>query len=302
MRKARRNKGNFDLFSGFSWYTPGWGGMLKLLLFLFLGAFVGSFVSLVFVKLCNLSPDSEYATLISYPVMFIFAMIYAGNKSRRNAMFETGYALDSDNFGEKGGLLCALMSVAGILAAAFMTDLINSAMPPMPQWLEDALSAMTQGKLWVNFLCVSIFAPLFEEWLCRGEILRGLLNARKADGTRLASPALAITISAAFFAFIHLNPWQAIPAFIIGLLMGYVYYKTGSLKLTMLMHFTNNTFALICSNIDQLKDMDYWTDILPMPWYLAIFGVCALLLFLIIKEFSGIKTNSPSGNCNVIEA
>lgn len=67
-------------------------------------------------------------------------------------------------------------------------------------------------------------------------------------------PVWAIFWSAVFFAFIHLNPWQAVPAFILGCLFGYVYYKTGSLKLTMLMHFTNNTFSLIFSNIDKFKD------------------------------------------------
>lgn len=302
MEMTRKRKGNFDFLSGFSWYTPGWGGIFKLLLWLLAGAFVGSFISVIFAKLFHLDASSEYMTLISYPVMFVFAMIYAGSRSRSNALFETGYALDSNHFGKRGGLLCALMSMVLILAAGFMTDLANSAMPPMPSWLENALKSMTQGNVWVNFLCVSIFAPLFEEWLCRGEVLRGLLNSKKKDGTRLVSPGWAIVASAAFFALIHLNPWQAIPAFVIGLLMGYVYYKTGSLKLTMLMHFTNNTFALICGNIDALKDMDYWTDVLPKDEYMVMFAVCLLLVVMIVREFSKIELKSPSGNCDTIEA
>lgn len=65
---------------------------------------------------------------------------------------------------------------------------------------------------WSSFLTVVIFAPLFEELLCRGVILRGLLHH--------ITPAKAIFWSALMFAVMHLNPWQALPAFMVGLLMG----------------------------------------------------------------------------------
>ncbi|WP_409994892.1 CPBP family intramembrane glutamic endopeptidase [Chitinophaga pinensis] len=38
-------------------------------------------------------------------------------------------------------------------------------------------------------------------------------------------PRKAIVISALFFGLIHLNPWQALPAFCIGLLLGWVFTK-----------------------------------------------------------------------------
>ena len=100
--------------------------------------------------------------------------------------------------------------------------------------------------------------------------MRGLLNK--------VSPAAAISISAAFFAVIHLNPWQAIPAFVLGLLFGLVYYKTGSLKLTMLMHCVNNTMAALLSRVPSLKDVDSIVDVMS-PWtYASIFICCAAFL------------------------
>ena len=192
------------------------------------------------------------------------------------------------------------MAAAAVLAAAFMTDFINAQMPPMPQWLDEALTSMTQGKLWVNLLCVSVFAPLFEEWLCRGMVLRGLLNAKNYDGTQRIAPVWAILISALFFAVIHANPWQAIPAFILGCLFGYIYYRTGSLWLTMLMHCVNNTFAVICGQIDSLKDMDNWLDVLPGRQYWILFAAFALLLILIIRAFGKIPVQSPAGNCDPV--
>ena len=100
--------------------------------------------------------------------------------------------------------------------------------------------------------------------------MRGLL--------RTMNPASAIAVSAAFFAIIHMNPWQAIPAFCLGLLFGYVYYKTGSLKLTMLMHCANNTMAALCSRIPEFENAETFMDILS-PWaYWCIYAACLVII------------------------
>jgi len=80
-----------------------------------------------------------------------------------------------------------------------------------------------------------IAAPLLEEMLCRGIILRGLLQNYP--------PYWAIAISAIFFGAIHLNPWQAIPAFFSALFLGWIYYKTKSLIPCIIIHLTNNLVA-----------------------------------------------------------
>ena len=139
----------------------------------------------------------------------------------------------------------------------------------MPEILKKALEQITEGPLWVTLISVSIFAPFFEEWLCRGLVLRGLLKK--------LNPFNAILVSAAFFAVLHLNPWQAIPAFILGMLFGYVYYKTGSLKLTMLMHCVNNTFAAVLTRIPSLADAETFMDIMS-PWAYAGVFVASLLI------------------------
>ena len=71
--------------------------------------------------------------------------------------------------------------------------------------------------------------------------------------------------------------------------MGYVYYKTGSLKLTMLLHFTNNTFSLVLCNVDALKDMESWRDVMPESLYWVSVVGCVLLTLLIARRFRAIK-------------
>ena len=114
------------------------------------------------------------------------------------------------------------------------------------------------------------------------------------------NPVLAIIISALFFAVIHLNPWQAIPAFIIGCLLGYVYYKTGSLKLTMLMHCVNNTFAVICSRLPGMEEAEGWMDVIPSPAYWILVAASVLLTALVVLGISKVRQLRPEGNMDPV--
>lgn len=293
----RKHKGraSYELFTGYSHYLPGIGGMMMLFLLFILGSLLGSLLSGLFILAMGPSELVEsYSMLIAYPVSFIPPLLYASAKSRRNEIFDTGYALDSNNFGSKGGLVIALTVSLATIAAAFVAEPVATILPDMPAYLEEALKSLTNGPLWASLLSVSIFAPLFEEWLCRGLVLRGLMNKM--------NPAGAICISAAFFAILHMNPWQAVPAFILGLLFGYVYYRTGSLKLTMLMHCVNNTMATIFSRIPAFEDAETFMDVLA-PWkYAGIYAACVVILICAIIILRAIPVKDQKmGNCDKVE-
>ena len=272
------------------------GGMFLLLVLFLFGALLGSLVTELLGIMLSRDFVLTYGTIISYPIMFIPPMLYASVNSRRNDIFETGYALDSNNFGKLGGFRLALVASAATLAASFVAEPLTALLPPMPQWLEDTMKQLLEGSpLWATLLSVSVFAPLFEEWLCRGLVLRGLL--------RKMSPAAAISISAAFFAILHMNPWQAIPAFCLGLLFGYVYYRTGSLKLTMLMHCVNNTFAALISQVPAFKDAETFMDIMN-PWaYAGVYAASLLILASALIIFRAIPLKEGNlGGCDKVES
>lgn len=299
--KPRKINRDYNLFKSYSFYVCGVGGMFGLLGWFIAGALLGNFVSGSLALMISSEFAMSYAGIIAYPMMFVLVMIFTSYQSRKNALFDKGYALNSNHYGEKGVWVIVLLSVAAVLATSFISDIFNYIMPPMPKWLEDLLTNMTQGDLLLKFFCVSIMAPFFEEWLCRGEILRGLLNYKRTDGSSM-KPIWAIIISAAFFALIHANPWQAVPAFIIGLLLGFVYYKTGSLLLTMLMHSCNNAMALVFSNLDLTKDAASWLDILPAWGFALGCLICAAIIFFAVKTINNIPLQSPRGNCDIVEA
>ncbi|MCQ2149502.1 MAG: CPBP family intramembrane metalloprotease [Bacteroidales bacterium] len=295
----KKRSGNFRFLENFRFFVPGPGNILALLGLFIAGSLAGA--GLVAAMGLVASPEFviTYGTVIAYPLYFIPPMLYSSYCSRRNELYgETGAPLDNANFGHAGWTGAAVLAVLATVAAGFMTDLVNSWMPEMPEWLAKAMDSLTGGNFWLNLLSVSIMAPLFEEWLCRGMLLRGMLCCDRGNGKKGFSPTVAILVSAAIFALIHGNPWQAIPAFVLGCLFGYVYYRTGSLKLTMLMHCVNNTIALVTGHMDCFKDADNWTDILGTQSYGILFVTFGLLLILIVRQFRRIHSPFDSDGQN----
>ena len=292
-----RKRGNYDLFSTYSWYVPGVGGMFVMLAMVLVGTVIGVPV----MMLCNTYLGEEYAILITYPLMFIPAMMYAKAASQHNSAFDPGYKLNSGNFKPVGGLACAALVSLAVLAFNVIMEPVNQSLPEMPDSLKNALESMTEGTLWMNILSVSIMAPLFEEWLCRGMVLRGLLNHKNGNGNTM-NPYWAIATSALFFALIHMNLWQGLNAFAVGFLLGYVYYKTGSLSLTMLMHCVNNSMALLLAHVipEDMADMALWDVVGTIP-FLALFAVSAAFMYFFVKKFQTISLQSPQGNCDMIQ-
>lgn len=115
-----------------------------------------------------------------------------------------------------------------------------------------------------SFLALVVVAPITEEILCRGIFLRGMLN-------RLP-PWTAIVLSAAFFAVMHLNPWQAVSAFVIGLVLGWIYLRTRSLALCMFVHALNNAVALYF-----MSSLGEGVELFPVnTWWLNVAGAALL--------------------------
>ena len=78
------------------------------------------------------------------------------------------------------------------------------------------------------FIAISIVAPITEELMFRGIILRGfLLNYSKIK---------SVILTAFLFAFIHLNPLQFFGAFLFGIFAAIIILNTKNLLLTIYFH------------------------------------------------------------------
>ncbi len=94
--------------------------------------------------------------------------------------------------------------------------------------------------LLLNILIIGVIPALGEELLFRGVIQKELFS-------RNGKIHLSIWITAFLFSAMHLQFLGFIPRFLIGGLLGYLFYWSGSIWLPILAHFVNNTGAVILS-------------------------------------------------------
>ncbi len=141
----------------------------------------------------------------------------------------------------------ALAALGAILPSLWLQDVL----PELPNFIEDEFEDILSNR-W-GYFAVGLFAPIAEEFVFRGAALRSLLN-----GTR--KPWVAIILSALLFSLAHLNPAQMLHAFLVGLLLGWMYWRTGSIIPGIVYHWVNNTVAYVGENLlpgqtDHLSDL-----------------------------------------------
>ena len=119
-------------------------------------------------------------------------------------------------------------------------------MPELPNIAEQEFDLILKDRM--GYLVVGLLAPLVEELVFRGAVLKALLRWKQ-------NPWIGIAISALLFALIHMNPAQMPHAFLIGLLLGWMYYRTDSIVPGVVYHWVNNTVAYIMYNLYPNPDL-----------------------------------------------
>ena len=105
---------------------------------------------------------------------------------------------------------CVLAALGAIIPSTWLQE----QMPELPNMMEDEFGMIMKERL--GYFVVGLLAPLAEELVFRGAVLRALLRWHK-------NAWVGIAISAALFAIIHVNPAQMPHAFLAGLLLGWMY-------------------------------------------------------------------------------
>lgn len=121
-----------------------------------------------------------------------------------------------------------------VLAMAVVLSLLNFL--HLPNWADSIFQKMMKNPA-SALVTVAVAAPVLEEALFRGVILQGLLRTRR--------PWVAIGQSALLFGLVHFNPAQSVFALLIGILLGWLYYRTQSLGVCIAVHALNNSLTFI---------------------------------------------------------
>lgn len=145
-------------------------------------------------------------------------------------------------------------SVLAALGMIIPSMWLQDQMPELPNVLEAQFAMILKDRN--GYFVIGLLVPLVEELVFRGAILRSLLQA-------IGRPWVAIGVSALAFSLVHGNPAQMPHAFIVGLLLGWMYFRTGSIIPGVAFHWVNNTVAYVLYNI--LPDPD-------VPLYVLLGG------------------------------
>lgn len=107
----------------------------------------------------------------------------------------------------------------------------------------------------VSALSIAVLAPINEEIACRGVMLEYAMRAMSpgwnaTDGARYRAVSarafwIANTLQALAFGALHMNLIQGSYAFALGVLEGWVFWRTGKLGYAMLLHFALNASSYL---------------------------------------------------------
>lgn len=105
-----------------------------------------------------------------------------------------------------------------------------------PDAFLEMVNQMGENGGW-SVLMLVVLAPVMEEVLFRGILLESVRSKH--------SSGRAIVVSALMFGVVHIIPQQVINAFVIGLILGYIYVRTESLWPVIIIHALNNAIAYV---------------------------------------------------------
>lgn len=153
------------------------------------------------------------------------------------------------------------MTLGGALAV--LEDYLKALEDTAKVTTEKMLNVDSIGELILNLLIIALVPAIGEELTFRGVLQQSL--------TRKMNPHVAILLSAAIFSFIHFQFYGFLPRMFLGILMGYMFYVTGSLWTCMLMHFANNGTAVVfyyLANKGVIEDAEHFGETTSV-WLIA---------------------------------
>ena len=167
--------------------------------------------------------------------------------------------------------------VAGMVFINLCSEFLN-----LPDMMQDTFLGMSRNLF--GILSITIMAPLVEELLFRGAIQGYML--RKG-----MKPITAILIASVIFGIVHMNPIQIPFAFAIGMIFGWLYYRTGSVVPGIIGHFINNSIA--CIQMATLTKEEF--NIKTIEWLGEgpTYALFALSLAVTIGMFLYLKKHLP---------
>lgn len=129
----------------------------------------------------------------------------------------------------------------------------------------------------ISLLMIAILPALFEELLFRGTLqqlfIRWFKNAH-----------VAIFVTSFLFSIIHFSYFGFLPRLALGLMLGYIFYFSKNIWLSMLMHFINNGVAITALYFATRKGEDV-KKVMDESYPLWVAGITLIIVLYLFKLY-----------------
>ena len=261
----------------------------------------------LYLQLYSFLPQSFRANIIVYFIAsflleFMFALTAITVAAARKVKIKEASGMNKK---VSGNLVfyCFLLSIVCLLGFGNLTSVFLEFLELLGY--SSVLSNLVINTFWqyLFYVLVSCITPaVCEELLFRGVIASGLKKFGFMD---------ALIVSSIIFTLMHGNAEQTVHQFIIGLIVGYLFLKTGNLWLSVLVHFFNNFISITeyyilnlivqNSNIGSVGGEVIVSNV--NPWLQLVIDLVVALIFagiafLLVKSLtrSLIKENERNSN------
>ena len=148
---------------------------------------------------------------------------------------------------------------------------------PLKDNLSDVFAGLSRNPL--GIFTLAFLAPLLEEVFFRGAI-QGLLMRF------FGRPWPAIIVAALVFGVFHMNPVQVVYATLLGMVLGWIYYRTGSLMSVIVGHVLNNSLAVLTTVAFSAADEQAVAN--------SQAGIAGFVLFAALSVYLALKLKAAS--------
>ena len=139
--------------------------------------------------------------------------------------------------------------------------------------LEKLVNVNTFGGFVINLIMIAGLAALGEELLFRSIIQTSLIKTCK-------NAHVGIIIASAIFSFIHFDFYAFIPRLVLGMLLGYMFYYSRSIWVSMFMHFVNNATAVVIYYLNNIGVTNVDVETFGQTQLLPLLISIALMIIL----------------------
>lgn len=251
---------------------------LKYILIFFAFQLLGAVI--VLVPGYIMDADEEVILVIALGVASLLFCLYISRKNR--------IRIDKQSFTIRPWAILLLTIIAVFFFILPEVELIERL--DLPDNLGDELDDV--GGTFLGLISIGVLGPIAEELLFRGAVLGSLLEWRPIR----SMPWIAILLSAALFSLAHMNPAQMPGTIAIGLLYGWLVYRTGSLLPGIVGHVFNNSLICILSMLpEDENDPETFSGMFSSPFleFLAVAGSLIVCIVIVKTLVQMVNTHYP---------